>query len=300
MRHEPFGRLGALALAIGCGSAAAAQTTTAPQDTLELKRVTTSTGVEMHTGTFPVFENRATMTGRQIHLDVVVLPATGDDPLPDPIVMVAGGPGEAVTNGAAWSAQLPLRRTRDIVFIDQRGTNGDHELACELPGSDENLQGYLGDEFDPAIYRDCLEQLRGRADLTQYSTVHAADDLADVLTALGYDRVNLVGGSYGTRASLVFMRRHPSRVRTATLIGIAPIEFTNPLYHAEGAQRAIEMIFDRCAADPACHEAFCDLPREFEEILQRLEVAPARTHVLHPETGTRVDVTLSRYAFAEA
>ncbi len=291
----------ALALALAPASLAAAQSPHGPNPpTLELKSVESAGGVAMLVGSYAVYENRAAMSGRQIHLDVVVLPATGEHPQPDPIVMVAGGPGEAVTTGAAWNAGLPLRRERDLVFIDQRGTNGDHRLDCPLPGSDDNLQGYLDDDFDPAIYRACLDDLGRRYDLTQYSTANAADDLADVLAALGYERVNLIGGSYGTRASLVFMRQHPEMVRTATLIGIAPIEFTNPLYHAEGAQRAIEMIFDRCAADPACREAFCDLPREFEEILARLEEAPAATHVIHPKTGERVEVMLSRHAFAEA
>ncbi len=86
------------------------------------------------------------------------------------------------------------------------------------------------------------------------------DDLDDVRAALGYERINLYGGSYGTRAGLVYMRRHPERVRTAVLDGLAPVAMRLPSNMNADAHRALDRLFADCAADPGCREAFPDLP----------------------------------------
>lgn len=260
-----------------------------PQETAAFELVeTTLPGVQgpVLRGVFEVYENRALGSGRILGLDVVVLPALSDEPAADPIFQLAGGPGQAATGFGARLANSPLRRERDIVMVDQRGTGGNHRLACS---SVDDPQRYLGPVFDVEEMRACLAELQQRADLTQYSTGNAMDDLDDVRAALGYERINLIGGSYGTRAALIYMRRHPEHVRSAVLNGVAPISFKNPLFHARAAQDALDRIVAECAGDPDCNAAFPELAAELEAIFTRLTEEPADVDGL----------TLTRDAFAE-
>ncbi|NIR43803.1 MAG: alpha/beta fold hydrolase [Gemmatimonadetes bacterium] len=250
-------------------------------------------------GIFTVFENRATGTGRNIDLNLVVIPARSANPRPDPVVWLAGGPGAAATRAAPGIRNAWFRADRDIVLVDQRGTGASNPLDCELHDSDD-LQFYLDPLFRVEIFEPCRDKLAKAADLSQYTTPIAMDDLNEVRAALGYEKINLMGGSYGSRAALIYMRRHPETVRSAILEGVTPIAFRNPLYHAYEAQRALEEIFRQCAADPACGAAFPDLREEFDAVIARLEAQPARVTFTEGDTGERVELELSRYGFAEA
>jgi pimeloyl-ACP methyl ester carboxylesterase len=121
-----------------------------------------------------------------------------------------------------------------------------------------------------------------------------------VRTALGYERINVMGGSYGTRAALVYLRRHPETVRCAILNGVAPIAFRNPLYHASAAQEGLDKIFEEVEEHSEYRRAFPGLKRKFHSILHRLEADPVEVAVDHPVTKEKVTVRLTREAFAEA
>ena len=170
-----------------------------------------------------VYENRAAKSGREIDLHVVVLRATGTPVAPDPIVWLTGGPGMAATNDAGLVGRLfsALRVHRDIVLVDQRGTGRSAPLDCHIYDR-ANLQPYFDTMWPVDKIRECRRELSVHADLTQYTTANAVDDLADVLTALGYARVNLIGASYGTAAAFAFLRRHPDRVRKVVMNGVEP------------------------------------------------------------------------------
>ena len=253
----------------------------------------------MRVGTMRVWENREAHSGRLITLEVAVLPALGDDPAPDPVFVFSGGPGQnAVSTMRNWTGHW-MRQQHDIVLISQRGTGGDNRLWCDLPGSDDDLQAYLDPLFLEDTFRACLDDLSTRFDLTQYGTANAVDDVNEVRAALGYDTINLYGGSYGSRAELEYIRRHPETVRTAILNSVAPVAFINPLYHAWGAQHALDLIFDDCAADPVCNRAYGDLRARFAEIMHKLEAGPVKTTVKHPTTGEPVEVSLSKEAFSD-
>src|SRR5205814_5537935 len=99
------------------------------------------------------------------------------------------------------------------------------------------------------------QTLERRADLTQYTTSIAMDDLDDVRAWLGYDRINLIGSSYGTRAALVYLRRHPKLVHTVTLIGVAPTYLKMPMYHAQAAARSMALLLQQGEQEPQWHEA---------------------------------------------
>ncbi len=210
------------------------------------------TGLRISRGTFAVYEDREARSGRMIHLGVVILHAKGPNRKPDPVFPFAGGPGRDVTTTEAGYRDSWMRDERDIVLVAQRGTGGDNKLDCPKAADDGNIQGYLEPLFRTDLFRDCREELSKKFDLTKYSTELAADDVNDLCRALGYDTINVMGGSYGTRMALVYMRRHPETVRTAVLNGVAPIAFRNPLYHAPNFHEAIRALFAECANDPEC------------------------------------------------
>ena len=256
-------------------------------------------GGKISRGSFAVFEDREANSGRMIKLDLVILHATGSDPKSDPLFYLAGGPGQANVDVYRGYVESWIRQDRDIVFVNLRGTGGDNDLRCELHGGDDNIQGYLENPFDVEEFQICLEELKKKFDLTKYSTPMAVDDLNEVREVLGYEKINLMGTSGGTRSSLVYMRRHPEMVRSAILIGVAPLSYKNPLYHPAGAQYAIDLLFKECAVDPDCSEAFPNLEEEFWTVLKRLEQGPVQVMIAHPVTEEMIKVRLSLHAFTE-
>ena len=252
------------------------------------------------TGRFRVFENRKSKEGRQIHLNFVVLHAQGDDPKPDPFFFFVGGPGQAATSmQAAWTNHW-IRRERDVVLIDQRGTGGDNRLQFQFKTEGNTLQQFMNSLWSDEVVKANLERLSKSYDLRMYSTQMAADDLNDFRKAIGYSKINISGGSYGTRASLVYIRRHGATVRTATLAGCAPIEFRNPLFHAEGGQRCLDLIFDEVEANPKYRKAFGDLRKKFDELSDRLKETPATVSITNVSTGKAESISLNRDQFMSA
>jgi pimeloyl-ACP methyl ester carboxylesterase len=168
-------------------------------------------------GTYEVFENRAARSGRKIPLRILVLPATGPDRLSDPFIYFAGGPGEAsILQGLPLSWSLaPLRRQRDVLLVDLRGTGRSGGLFCtELL---EDVQGFLDDFLPTEKIRACRDRLKKEVDLSWYTTDAAVDDVEEVRAALGYERLNLMGGSYGTRVVLTYLIIHPQIVVSSVL-----------------------------------------------------------------------------------
>src|SRR5262249_31325037 len=142
-----------------------------------------------------------------------------------------GGPGDGATGMAAGAAAMfgGILKHRDLVFVDQRGTGASHGLRCDLYDP-ADPQSALGDFFPPEAVKRCRLELEKDTDLTQYTTSIAMADIDEVRNALGYDHVNLWGGSYGTRAALVYLREHAEHVRTATLMGVLPPTDPVPLH----------------------------------------------------------------------
>jgi pimeloyl-ACP methyl ester carboxylesterase len=248
-------------------------------------------------GTYEVFENRR--SGRTISLDIAVLPAK-KKPLDDPLFFLSGGPGGSATVRAEAFRNSWIRKRRDIVLIDQRGTGGSNPLPCDMPGSSDDLQGYLAGDFsDVGLYRRCKNELGKLAALEHYTTPNTVDDLDEVREAMGYERVNLLGSSWGTRTALVYLRRHPESVRSAILSSSVPLGIVYPLYHAQGAQGAFETVLAQCSADSACSSAFPDPAADLAAALDRLAAGPLAVTIEHPDTGEPVEVQLSQQAFRE-
>src|SRR5215213_856674 len=252
-------------------------------------------------GTLDVYENRASKKGRKISLKIVVIPATGDKREPDPFVYFAGGPGGSATEDAIGLARAfpQILAHRDMLFVDQRGTGGSHPLDCKFYDP-ADLQTYLGYFFPLEEVRKCREQLEAKADLKLYTTTIAADDMDEVRAALGYERLNLFGGSYGTRAALTYLNRHPKRVRTATLQGVSPTDHHLPGDFPLQTERALQGVLSECLADKACSEAFPKIKEEAQSLLAQLVKGPVDVEVQKPNSNERVKVKLSRDLAAEA
>ncbi|HEX8077147.1 MAG TPA: alpha/beta fold hydrolase, partial [Chthoniobacterales bacterium] len=249
-------------------------------------------------GKLIVFENRQMRTGRTIDLNVVVLPALDPNNEEEPLFDLAGGPGVASTEGAIFYASegKEYRRHRDVVLVDQRGTGKSNGLHAEPRKSP---QDFLTEMYPVEYVKRLRQTLEPRADLTQYTTSIAMDDLDDVRSWLGYDRINLFGLSYGTRAALVYLRQHTERVRTVTLVGVAPTDLKMPLHHAEAAARAMELLLKECEADAQCHEAFPQIRQDWENVLAQLGREPARVQYSPPDKSAPVTVEIQRDIFAE-
>ena len=239
--------------------------------------------------------------GRAIPISVVVVPALRDVPANDPWVEMPGGPGNAATDYARYYADTgayrAFRRDRDVLLVAQRGMAGSNGLYCEALAL--HRVSSLFSRWPADSVRACRERLAAVADLSQYSTARAADDLDAVRAWLGYERLNLWGYSYGTRSVLTYMRRHPSRVRSAILWGVLPPDYRRPLHYARDAQRALDRLLDDCLADSACGRAFPRVRHELATVLAGLDRAPVPVTLRHPTTGDSLRTAITRAGFAE-
>ena len=253
-------------------------------------------------GTYEVFENRILKSGRRITLKIVVFPATGQDKVADPLFYIPGGPGSSATEDAPYVAQeyAKIRERRDLVFVDQRGTGGSNPLNCDF-FNPSDLQSYLGHWNPLEDVRKCRKQLETKADLRLYVTSIAMDDLDDVRTALGYKQINIIGGSYGTRAAQEYLKRHGNHVRAVILHGVSPTSQLMPRDFPQHTQRALDGVLDECAADEACRAAFPNLRDEVKIVLERLLRGPVEVEVKSaPNSEKTTRVKLSRDLAGEA
>jgi len=237
-------------------------------------------------GTLAVPEDRSRPDGRRIEIAVAVLPANTLTPKPDPLVILAGGPGQAATRLGPFAAQLvDVRRDRDIVLVDQRGTGRSSALDCAAWRANEQLAAVL--DVDPAPEAvACAKELAARGvDPRQYTTAAFVADLDAVRAGLGYDRVNLWGGSYGTRAALEYLRRHPQRVRSMVLDGVVPPGMTLTLDVWPTRAAAQSAVLAACAASNACRAAHPDLGATLAKIGERLGTAGREVTFTDPRTG---------------
>jgi pimeloyl-ACP methyl ester carboxylesterase len=255
---------------------------------------------EVRCGVYNVFENRHTRKGRMLPLKIVLIPARHPHPDQGPIFYMAGGPGEAATELAELVVGFGDAEEHDVVLIDERGTGEGNRLDCPSPHSDDDLEGYLNRPFDPAAARACAEELSRKVDLTQYSTPNFIEDVDEIRAAMGFDRINLNGGSMGTYSALMYIRAHGEHVRSAYLTSVNTLSQRIPLYHAEAAQHALDNLFAECDRDAACHAAYPRLRDDFAAIMRKLHDAPVATSVPHPLTHAPTQIHLSERAFADA
>jgi pimeloyl-ACP methyl ester carboxylesterase len=256
---------------------------------------------EVLCGTHTVFENRSTAEGRQIELRFAVIPAIDETVEADPVVMFAGGPGQAALDMAPFATAVFARvnERRDLVLIDQRGMGSSHPLDCDI---DDDAMLNLEIEEQERIAREllegCLEQFD--ADVTRYTQDLANADIHEILQALGYARVNLFGVSWGTRSALLYAHQFPEQVRTLVLDGNLPLENKVPFNAAADAERALRELFADCSANADCDQAFPDLERDLIKALDLLGPAGKSITMDDPTSGEKQTFRLTRDRFGEA
>jgi pimeloyl-ACP methyl ester carboxylesterase len=224
-------------------------------------------------GTLTVFEDRAARTGRTIGIHFIVIEAKHRSHRA--IAFNPGGPGASATAAAAdfadatTGAIATLRERYDILLVDNRGTGKSAPQDCDLaPAAAPEL--YFRQVWPDTIVRACRDRLAPKANLSLYFTSAAADDLDDVRAALGYPKLVLFGGSYGTVFYLDYVRRHPESVESVVLEGVGPPHlYIIPLPMARGAQTALDHLAQACRDDPTCRRTFRTLPN----ILRRSQSA---------------------------
>lgn len=236
----------------------------------------------------------AAPAGPQIDVHFAVLPALARQKKPDPVFMFAGGPGQSAI-GLAGSISRVLARLgnrRDIVLVDQRGTGRSAPLECPpqptaLPLAEATIDRLV------ARLQACRAALQAlpHGDLRHYTTTAAVADVEAVRLALGAERINLVGGSYGTRAALEYQRQFPQAVRRMVLDGVAPPDMVLPAAFSLDSQAALDRVFAACEAEPACSARQPALRSRWQQLLATL---PRRATVAHPFSGRPESVELTR------
>lgn len=232
--------------------------------------------------------------GVKIDVHYLVVPALARNKQPDPVLMLAGGPGQSAIGvaPAVISRLTRLNYRRDLVFIDQRGTGKSAPLQCP----DESKLP-LPDALDAAAQTRRLERCRAElmalphGDLRLYTTTIAMQDFEAVRQQLGVAQWNLVGASYGTRAALEYQRQYPDQVRRTVLDGVAPPDMVLPASFSTDGQAALDASFFACEQDAVCAAQYPQLRQKWTALLQGL---PRAVSVSHPVTGMPERFTLTR------
>lgn len=236
------------------------------------------------------------VAGETIELFVAVVEALAEEPAPDPLVVIAGGPGQAATRFyvTVETAFSRIVRKRDIVLVDQRGAGRSTPLRCDSERNDLFLTpGDVADMIE--ANRECLDGLAH--DPRFFTTSVAVRDLDAVREVLGYEALNLYGISYGTRVAQHYLRTYPARTRRVILDGVVPPTAALGAEVALRSQAVLDRLFDRCEADDGCQRTFPGLRHRFEAVLARLEESPVEFTLDHPRTGEPVDVVVDHWMF---
>jgi pimeloyl-ACP methyl ester carboxylesterase len=244
-------------------------------------------------GHLTVPENYTLKDGAQISINFAILPAIDNSDNNTPLMFLAGGPGQAAVELAAGLriAFNEIRKTRDIILVDQRGTGKSHALECKEISVDQNVYQLIPEDFSEQEITDCIAQFTG--DLSQYNSENAIRDFDAVRAALDHKKINIYGGSYGTRAGLVYMRMFPESLRSVVLDSVGPIEVPIGLFGQSSAQ-SFNLVLEHCQQEEVCHNAYPNLADEFQQLIKRLTDKPLIMAIQHPRLGTNTEFVISK------
>ena len=256
---------------------------------------------EMLQGFHEVWENRKAKQGRKIPISVLVLPAKNKNSDKPPLFSLSGGPGGPGTDllYRFTGDYKEMNNDRDIIMIDQRGTGKSNPLKCKFLDKRFMIENYLGEMYPEQVVKDCYKELSKIADLTQYTTPNVADDINEIREWLGYDKIDIIGFSYGTRLAQVYLKRHPETVNDIILWGAVTTSMKMPLHHASDAQRAIDLLFKDCADDSVCSKVYPHIKDEFNSIVETLRTGNIKMQYKHPQIDSAVTLTFHEYDFTE-
>jgi pimeloyl-ACP methyl ester carboxylesterase len=260
-------------------------------------------GYALDCGTLTVVESRQRPGGRTIQLAVAIVRSPNSQKAPDPVLFLAGGPGQPALPLIALAPLVfgEILATRDMVFVDQRGTGYSRPALNCAPVAAAPARFLLpfgaALQDRPALLQAGIDALlacgaRFRAegiDLAAYNSVENAADLEDLRVALGYPQWNLYGGSYGTRLALTAMRYRPETIRSAVLDAVYPLQANFHTGIFGTFDTALERLGAACAADQACGAAYPDTTAAFTRVVERMNREAVVLPILNLETGEPVD-----------
>ena len=250
--------------------------------------------IEAQCAQFTVPEDHGKPDGRKIQLNLAWLPATKDaDQAPDPVFFLAGGPGQAAV---ATFPQLgpvfnEVRKHRDIILVDQRGTGKSNLLTCTFDDVAELAAPELA--AAQAAAEKCASQLSAKADLRHYTTTDAIADLDAVRKAIGAAQINLVGVSYGTRVAQQYAMNYPDSTRSIVLDSVVPNTLQLGNIFARNLDDALALQFALCSKAPACKGKLGDPRVELDQLLTKLRAAPVDVTYRDATSGEQAQATLS-------
>lgn len=304
--------LGAVALACGtatgASAAGAAANPSATEDgpapgaprlsPCQLEHPQRLTVVAAQCGELTVAENPTQAAGRQIHLRFARIAAINTHKQPDPLFVLAGGPGMAATTFYAMVAPVFARihRDRDIVLLDQRGTGRSNPLNC--PDDTESDLRPASDSDIEQVTRRCLQTLSANADVRQYTTSIAVNDLDRLRQVLGYQQINLYGVSYGTRVAQHYLRRFPQRTRSLILDGVVPPQLVLGGAMALDAEHSLERILARCEREPECRSRFGNPQQDYHSLRASLQAHSVPVRIADPLSGRTTQFEFGTYHLA--
>ena len=286
----------------GTGALASADTT---EDPLVFERCTIGDeriSLKARCATIAVSADPDDSASGTFDLAVATLPARGRSSVSDPLVFIAGGPGQSAREiyPSVARAFRHANRDRDIILVDQRGTGGSGLLDCPASsdplGDEEDLEGLAKQARETAIA--CLESID--VDPALYTTSVAIHDLDAVRQAMGIEQWSLYGVSYGTRVATHYARRFPESTRSLILDAVVPPGTPLGPDIAPLAQRSLSLILARCAADTSCNEAFPDIESRTFSFIEQIEAEPIdvdwediASGTLEQSRFTRADLAVS-------
>lgn len=232
--------------------------------------------------------------GTQVDIHYALIPALARNRKPDPVLFFAGGPGQSAMDLAGPVSRMLARLSnrRDLVLIDQRGTGRSAPLLCEETPPTAPLAEVLDGPRQTEKLRACRARLQSlpHGDLRHYATWIAMQDADAVRAALGAAKVNLIGGSYGTRAALEYLRQFPQNVRRVIIDGVAPPDMVLPASFSTDNQAALDAVFAACENEPACRTRHPSLRSDWRALAAGL---PREVNVTHPATSEPQRVRLT-------
>lgn len=256
---------------------------------------------EVDCGVFSNREDPDDPDSRVIEIPFIVARAIdSENRVSDPLFLFEGGPGAAISGSAkewvdVWSTE---RKQRDLVLIDVRGTGGRDALKCDYAGDPDAFSTYIGQVFAPARFAECHRKLTQHYDLTQYTTIRVVDDADAIRQAIGYKKINLAGGSYGSRLVIEYMRRHEDTVRGAFLFGLTPADEDHMGNIAPSFESVLAKLAADCREDKDCNRAFPTFLDDFYALLDLLQREPIVERVEN-KLGRMEEVTVDSQEFVK-
>ena len=244
-------------------------------------------GRDVECGWLIVPEDHARPEGKTIKLAVARFKSDASQPAPDPIVYLEGGPGSSALKNYPPQFDVyfgPLAEKRDVILFDQRGTGySEPSLACPelkelaLETLNQDLSQEQGRKLSVEASLKCRERLvEAGVNLAAYNTSQNAADIEALRQAMGYDKINLYGTSYGTRLALTALRDQAAGIRSAVIDSIVPLQADLFAQILPNGIRALESVFKACESDAECQANYPGLRQVLLDTKAKLDKEPAK------------------------